>query len=246
MNKPLIGITAYSYHRPDSGWLYDVCYRGNARAIERAGGLPVLIPTGLPEADLRGIYDRVDAVLLPGGGDVNPQRYHAATQHPTVGGIDDSRDTTEMLMTRWAVDEDRPVLGICRGIQVMNVALGGTLIQDIPSTVAAPLVHDIARDKPRSTRMHDVTIEPGTRLAQIVGTAALPVNSLHHQAIATPAAPVKITACAPDGVPEALEVPERSFVLAVQWHPEDMIDDEPRMQRLFEAFVSAARDRMRR
>lgn len=244
MKKPLIGITAYSYVRPDSGWLYDVCYRGNARAVERAGGLPVLIPSGLDEATLRGIYDRMDGILLPGGGDVNPKRYTSGTQHPTVGSIDDSRDTTELLMTRWAVAEDVPVFGICRGIQIMNVALGGTLIQDIPSALHTDLRHDISRDLPRSTIMHEVAIKPGTRLAQIIGSTTVPVNSLHHQAIEQPAPAVSIVAHATDGVPEALEIPDKQFVMAVQWHPEDMLDGDERMQHLFDAFVQAARQRV--
>lgn len=245
MKKPLIGITAYSYVRPDSGWLYDGCYHGNSRAIERAGGLPVLIPSGLDAATLRGIYDRMDAILLPGGGDVNPRRYTNGEQHPTVSYIDDNRDTTELLMARWAVEEDRPVFGICRGIQVMNVALGGTLIQDIPSAVHTELKHSVPNGAPRSTIMHEVTVREGTRLAEIIGTAPVPVNSLHHQAIEQPAPIVTIAAHATDGVPEALEIPDKHFVMAVQWHPEDMLDVDARMQQLFDAFVQAAREKMR-
>jgi putative glutamine amidotransferase len=244
MRKPLIGITAYEFIRPE-GWLYDVCYRANSKAIEHAGGLPVLIPASMSSETLRGIYERVDAVLLPGGGDVDPARYTSETQHSTVGGIDAKRDNAELLMTQWAVEEDRPVFGICRGIQVMNVALGGTLIQDIPSATHTQLTHDTPHTEPRSTLLHEVEIESNSKLASILGTTHIPVNSLHHQAIATPSPAIRITAHAPDGIPEAMELPGKTFAMAVQWHPEDLVNNDERMQKLFDAFVAAARDRMR-
>lgn len=245
MKQPLIGITAYSYTHPNTGWLYDVSYRGNSQAIQRAGGLPVLIPATLDETTLRGIYERVDAILLPGGGDVEPSRYTSDNRHPTVGSVDPARDNAEILMARWAADEDRPVFGICRGIQVMNVALGGTLIQDISTTIQTNLIHDLPHTEPRETIMHDVEIKTGTRLANILGVTTIPVNSLHHQAISAAAPGVNIVATAPDGIVEALEIPDKSFMMAVQWHPEDMLDVDSRMQRIFDAFVQAAREKMR-
>jgi putative glutamine amidotransferase len=245
MKQPLIGITAYSYTKPSNGWLYDVCYRGNSQAIQRAGGLPVLIPAVLDDASLRAIYERMDAILLPGGGDVEPTRYTSDAPHPKVGSVDPLRDNAEILMAQWAADEDRPVFGICRGIQVMNVALGGTLIQDIGSTIPTDLTHNLSSSQPRATIMHEVQIKTGTRLADILGTTHIPVNSLHHQAVATPAPGTTVVANAPDGVIEALEVPDKAFMMAVQWHPEDMLDVDNRMQRLFDAFVQAARENMR-
>lgn len=242
--RPLIGITAYSRIREGYGWLYNVSYSKNSRAIEQAGGLPVLIPADVSQETLRGLYDRLDGVLLPGGGDIAPTAYHAPEKHKTVSGVDTQRDVSELLMTRWAINDDLPVFGICRGIQVMNVALGGTLIQDIPTHINTDLTHDIPKSQPRSTLLHDVTIESGTRLADILGETTVTVNSLHHQALQDLASGFEITATAPDGIIEAIEMPDKTFVLAVQWHPEDIYEDDVRMMRLFESFVESARKRL--
>jgi len=243
MLRPLIGITTYKRKSEETGWQYDVSYAQNARAIEAAGGLPVLIPAALSLESLRAIYERLDGVLLPGGGDVDPACYEQEA-HPTVNRVDEDRDRTEIAMTRWAVADDLPLFGICRGIQVMNVALGGTLVQDIPSQVQTELRHDIPNDLPRSTRLHEVTIDEASRLAHILGTTRTQVNSLHHQAVGAAAPGVQITAHAPDGIVEAMELPDKRFVLAVQWHPEDMVGDDEAMRRLFAEFVEAARQRM--
>jgi putative glutamine amidotransferase len=244
MLRPLIGITAYTRGWVEKGWDYDVSYASNATAVEAAGGLPVLIPAKVSLDTLRGIYERLDGVLLPGGGDVAPELYRA-DRHTTTGNIDNDRDRTEIALTRWAMEDDVPTFGICRGIQVMNVALGGTLKQDIPSMVQTDLMHDIPDGEPRSRILHTVTFQPKSRLADIVGENTVDVNSLHHQSIEEPASSAVVTAYAPDGVPEALEVPDRQFIMAVQWHPEDLIDDT-RMLNIFKAFVEAARQRMAR
>lgn len=241
--KPLIGITAYSYLRPPSDWRYDVCYGEYAQVVERAGGLPVLIPAHLQTESLREIYQRVDAVMLPGGGDVNPSRY-ATTRHETVGGVDDLRDNAEFHLAEWTLTDDRPLLGICRGMQVMNCVLGGSLIQDIPSAVGQAVSHNQPRTEARTNIKHEVTIDADSRLAHIMGDTRVPVNSLHHQAIDVVAPGVRITAHAPDGVIEAMEVPDKYFALGVQWHPEDLTADA-RIMRLFTAFVEAARERVR-
>jgi len=245
MRQPLIGISAYSYIKPNNGWSYDISYAPNAAAIERSGGLPVLIPSTLDLETLRAIFERLDAVLLPGGGDVNPDQYHAP-RGEILKEVDDLRDKMEIAMTRWSVDEDRPVMGICRGIQVMNVALGGTLVQDIPTHIATDLRHNIqAPDEPRSMLLHDVQLKDGTRLASILGEQQIAVNSVHHQALGNLAPGLHVTAVAPDGISEGVELPDRTFAMAVQWHPEDLIDHDARMQKLFDAFVQAARARMR-
>lgn len=242
MLRPLIGITAYTRDYIEKGWDFDVSYAQNAVAVEAAGGLPVLIPAKVSMETLRAIYERLDGVLLPGGGDVDPSEYQAE-RHPTTGNIDHDRDRTEIALTRWAWEDSLPAFGICRGIQVMNVALGGSLIQDVPSLVAQPLRHDLDPGETRSRILHDVTLAEDSRLAQIIGQAQVPVNSIHHQAIETPAPVLRVVGHAPDGVIEAVEVAEKPFFAAVQWHPEDMIDDE-RMLRVFRAFVEAARERM--
>lgn len=242
--RPLIGITAYTRKLQNSPWDYDASYASNATAIEKAGGLPVLIPAKVSEETLRAIYDRLDGVLLPGGGDVDPTEY-GADKHPTTDNIDHDRDRTEMTLARWALQDGKPTFGICRGIQVMNVALGGTLLQDIPSEVQTDLTHDLPRGEPRATVLHEVTLELDSRLGQILGAQRVPVNSLHHQAVSKPAPNVRLTAYSPDGIVEALEVPSHPFMLAVQWHPEDMVDDDERMLELFKAFVAQARAAMK-
>jgi putative glutamine amidotransferase len=241
MPRPLIGITAYTRDYIEKGWDFDVSYAQNAVAVEAAGGLPVLIPAKVSIETLRAIYERLDGVLLPGGGDVDPLVYEAEP-HPTTGNIDHDRDRTEIALTRWALEDKLPTFGICRGIQVMNVALGGSLIQDVPSLVAYPLRHDLDPGETRSRILHDVTLAEDSHLARIIGQSRVPVNSIHHQAIERPAPMLRVVGHAPDGVIEAVEIPEMPFFMAVQWHPEDMIDDE-RMLRVFRSFVEAASER---
>ncbi len=235
--QPLIGITTSTYVADGTGWEYNRAFVPIIRAVERAGGLPVLIPLRIADDTLRAIYARLDGVLLPGGGDVRPSAYQAEA-HPLTGNIDDRRDQVEISLAQWAVRDDQPVLGICRGHQVLNVALGGTLVQDIPSQVTTTINHD--GSKPRGLPAHDVTIDPASRLAGIIGSTRLAVNSLHHQSVEQPAPDMCVTAHAPDGVIEGLEMPDKRFVLSVQWHPEDMFEDDPAMLRIFQSFVGAA------
>ncbi len=236
MAKPLIGVTTASF-TSDAGWEYNRAYVAIIQAVEEAGGLPVLIPISVQDEALREIYERLDGILLPGGGDVRPNIY-GADMNPLTDNIDDVRDHAEIKITRWAVDDDLPVLGICRGHQVVNVALGGTLIQDVPSEVGSGVDHNVTF--PRDTRAHEVNIDPGSRLASIIGSTTVKVNSLHHQSVEVAAPDVCVTAYSPDGVVEALEMPDKKFVLSVQWHPEDLYRDDPAMKRLFKSFVEAA------
>ncbi len=240
MTRPLIGITAASF--VVKGKPYHRGYAPNVAAIAAAGGLPVYVPPGLDDETLRELYERLDGLLLPGGPDVRPSVY-GQPQHPMTLVIDDPRDALELTLARWAAEDDLPVLGICRGHQVLNVALGGTLVQDIPSQVETTLKHDQPDGLPRANRLHTVEIAEDSHLASILSETRLSVNSLHHQSVAEVAPAVKVTATAPDGVVEALEVPGKPFMLSVQWHPEDLYAEDPAMARLFEAFVSAARAR---
>jgi len=237
--KPLIGITTAS-NIIATGALYNQAYTGNVMAIEAAGGLPVLIPIRIQADTLRALYERVDAILLPGGRDINPQRYQAAP-HPATHTPDDMRDEAEITLARWAVEDDRPLLGICRGHQLLNVALGGTLIQDVATETATAITHDTPRDLPRHFVAHEVTVNPESRLAGILETTQVGVNSLHHQSVKAAAPGTRITAHAPDGIIEGLELPDRRFVLSVQWHPEDMYPIDRSALNLFVAFVEAAR-----
>lgn len=234
---PLIGITTARFVSPDTGWRYNRGYEGCIKAVAQAGGLPVLIPVSVDDTVLRAIYDRLDGVLLPGGGDIDPVYYNAAS-HPATYEIDKHRDDLEIRLARWSLEDDLPLFGICRGHQVMNVAFGGTLVQDIPSEVETQFNHNV-RDN-RQTHAHDVEIAPDSRLARIIGSTRLGVNSVHHQSVGKAAPNTCVTAYAPDGVVEAMEMPERKFVLSVQWHPEDLFEDDPAMMRLFTAFVEAA------
>ena len=236
---PLVGITTGIFVHPTRGWEYNRVYVPVIRAVTDAGGLPVLIPVSVNDEVLHGIYGRLDAILLPGGGDVRPSVYGAET-HPLTHYIDDARDHVEIQLAQWAARDDLPLMGICRGNQVMNVAFGGTLVQDIPSQIETTFQHDISEGMPRDTLLHEVEIDPTSRLASIVGETRWKVNSLHHQSVERPAPSLCVTAHAPDGVVEGLEMPDKKFVLSVQWHPEDLYEHDPAMTRLFRAFVEAA------
>lgn len=243
--RPLIGITAYDYIMPKNNSRYDVSYGQNAAVVEQAGGLPVLIPSHCSPETLRAIYERLDGVLLPGGGDIDPRHYQQEAQGDVLKAVNPARDAMELALAQWAVEDDLPLLGICRGIQVMNVALGGTLVQDIPSQLRTDLQHDLnTKEHPRSTRLHPVTITGESRIGAILGRGDVEVNSLHHQAIDKLAPGAVATSYSPDGIVESLELPDKHFALAVQWHPEDLQDDE-RMRKLYQEFVDAARARMK-
>ncbi len=236
--RPLIGITSSDWIG-ERGKPYHRGYAANAYAIADAGGLPVYIPTNLPEALLRDLYERLDGLLLPGGPDVDPA-YYGADRHAKTIEIDLPRDELELTITRWAYADDLPIFGICRGHQVLNVALGGTLIQDIPSEVQTLLPHETLPEEPREIIKHDVTLEADSRIAAIMGRTSVGVNSLHHQASERIAPGLVIAGISPDGIIEAAEAPDKRFVLSVQWHPEDLFEQSDAMRRLFAAFVAEA------
>lgn len=233
---PLIGITTHPPSAPDWAELGELRAL-IVQAVERAGGLPVILPLGLSPDTLRGLYRRLDGLLLAGGGDVDPGRY-GADPHPAVAGVDADRDETELALARWAAAERKPLFGICRGPQVLNVALGGTLYRDISEHPGADR-HTFWPNLPRDLRPHPVRIEEDSILARLVGEPVITVNSLHHQACRQLGAGLRTVAVAPDGLIEAIEVAGHPFALAVQWHPE-CLPDAPEMQRLFAGFVQAA------
>jgi putative glutamine amidotransferase len=208
-------------------------------AIVAAGGVPVLIPLGLSEVDLLAIFERIDGLLLPGGGDVDPAEYQAHAPE-LANSIDLDRDRVELLLARTAVAQQKPMLAICRGIQVLNVALGGTLYEDIFELMPGALRHDNYGKRPRNYLAHNVTIQPGSLLARQLGKGETAVNSLHHQGIHRLAPELCATALAPDGLIEAVEVPNHPFALGIQWHPENLIHDDPAMLALFKGLVAAA------
>jgi putative glutamine amidotransferase len=244
--QPLIGVTTAVRTIGSSGITHCTAYTAILTSLERAGALPVMIPSNVSDSTLRAIYERLDGVLLPGGGDIDPVYFHEE-RHPETGEADTLRDNAEVQLVRWAVADDLPLFGICRGHQVINVAMGGTLIQDIPSQVQHDKLraHQLPDDQPRNWRGHDILLLDGqSRLAQIVGEISLPVNSIHHQAVREAAAGFVVTAQSEDGLVEAMEMPDKRFALSVQWHPEDLAADDPHMQALFDAFVRACAERI--
>ena len=234
--QPLIALTATRQTHLKRAPTYEIP-QAYLDAILAAGGLPILLPASLPLAALPELVARYDGFVLSGGGDVDPALYGGRLD-AAVHSIDPERDTFERSLITLVLEADKPLLAICRGVQILNVALGGSLHEDIPSQLPAALRHDWYPNYPRDYLVHKVEIEPGSRLAGILGTHTLRTNSLHHQAIRQPAPGLKVVGRAEDGVIEAVELPGKRIAIGVQWHPE-CLPEEPAMRRLFKAFVSA-------
>ena len=236
MQAPLIGITTFR-RRKDGQVTQHAISEMYVQAIVRAGGVSVLIPVDLKQAEAQVLIDRLDGLLLSGGGDIMPERY-GGKPHPKVGSMDGDRDELEINLVKLAVEAGLPCLGICRGIQVINVALGGTLYEDIATQYGHPMRHAYYPDWPRDLRAHGVKVEPDSQLVQIAGSMEFEVNSLHHQGLRDIGADLRAVAWAPDGVIEAIELPGHPFGIGVQWHPE-CIPDAPESVAVFDAFVKA-------
>jgi putative glutamine amidotransferase len=237
-DKPLIGITSGRSPSAEVGMRL-VALPSYTHAVEVIGGLPVIIPLDLTLDALQGIYRRLDGVLLPGGGDVAASAYGAPAT-PAIERQDEARDAAEFALCHWAVRDDKPLLAICRGIQVLNVALGGTLYSHIPDEFPTNLEHDRAFLAGRAYLAHTVSVSPDSLLSKALGVAETRVNSMHHQAVRQAADDLRVVARAADGLIEGVEHPRRRFVVGVQWHPEELVDTDPAMRRLFWAFVQAA------
>lgn len=235
MARPVIGVTLDSEQPGGYSKLPWYALRQNyCSAVAAAGGLPILLPHEPEQAD--DYLDRIDGLIVTGGNfDVDPALFGESTRHPTVT-TKDRRTAFELAITRGAVDRDMPVLGICGGQQLLNVALGGTLIQHIPDSVPNALAHE--QPNPRTEPGHTVAVQPGTLLHRIAGADQLPVNSAHHQAVRAVAPGLIVDATAPDGVIEGIEDPRRRFCLGVQWHPEYGISQSD--LRIFTALIEAA------
>lgn len=237
MPKPVIGLTCQLFPEPLARSSVNQQY---VDAVVAAGGAPLLIPIGLDPEALDRIYGLVDAVLLPGGDDVSPKLY-GETPHPRLGDVSEARDSLELDVARRALCDGIPVLGICRGIQLLAVAAGGTLWQDVPSQYEAALGHDI-REHGRDHLCHEIEIEPESRLEHAIGATTATVNSFHHQAVRNVPQGFRVTARAKDGIVEAIESTDDRFVMGVQCHPEGMWrTTAPEFAGLFSAFVEAAR-----
>ncbi len=207
-------------------------------ALDRVGGAPILIPLQLDDDSLRAILARLDGLLLAGGVDVHPNEYGETIQD-FCGAIDEPRDQVELRLTRLALENQLPVFGICRGIQMLNVAAGGSLYQDIAAQLPDALPHPHQKGAPYNRLTHAIEIDAQSRLTRALGVTQVRVNSLHHQSVKQVAPGFRIVARAPDGVIEGIEATNGRFAIGVQWHPEWLQDDDPRMLDLFSAFVRA-------
>jgi putative glutamine amidotransferase len=234
--RPAIGITLDFSKRDQELFSLRDDY---VRSVEAAGGLPLVLAPGKP-GDAGDLLGRVSGLMLTGGGDVDPQAY-GEVPHPKLGRVIPERDAFELALVRTALERGLPVLAICRGQQVLNVATGGTLVQDIPSQLPGANDHD--PDAERWAMAHAVNILPGTRLRAILGADTVAVNSFHHQAVKDPGRGVVVSARAEDGVVEGIEVPGQPFAVGVQWHPEAFWDHGREFQPLFAALVEASRER---
>jgi putative glutamine amidotransferase len=240
--KPLIGCVTYRKIAAQSNPIpLFALMPSYIEAVAAAGGAPVLIPLGLDEATLLTILNQLDGLVLTGGGDIAPEVY-GAEHADMVYDVDRDRDRVELFLAREAVAREKPVLAICRGHQMLNVALGGTLYEDVQEIMPGAMKHDFFGDMPRNHQAHEVTIDPDSKLAATLGRTSIAVNSLHHQGIRDLAPGLVSSAYAPDGLIEGVESPVHPFAVGVQWHPENLIHDEPAMLDLFRGLIQAAVD----
>lgn len=209
-----------------------------ARAIAENGGAPLMIPSIADEEALGAVYEALDGLLLTGGPDIAPESYHHE-RHPLTDAGDAPMEHAEAYLTRRALDDGLPIFGICRGIQTLNVAGGGTLYQDIDDELKTAITHPY-NGLERDYLAHTVRIDEGTRLGRAVGRSEIAVNSLHHQAVRDLAPDFVAAATAPDGLVEAIERPDLPFAVGVQWHPEELYRNDESWAKLFRAFVAAA------
>ncbi len=236
MSSPLIGIT--TQRAATSGSPVVGSPETYIKAVQNAGGLPLLIPLDLTPPELDELFTHLDGILLHGGGDIDPALFHGPA-HAEVYGIDPDRDRVELQLVHQAADSGKPFLGICRGIQVINVALGGTLYTHIHDQHPNALRHDCYPDFPRDYLAHPVRVLENSSLSKILGKSTIETNSLHHQGLDRPAPRLQPVAWAPDGIIEGVELTGHRFGLGVQWHPENL-QAYPEMRALFLALVAAA------
>ena len=241
MGFPVIGITGRVDESACSpGASIVSTSESYVRAVELGGGAPLIVVPHPDEERLRAAFDRLDGLVLSGGGDISPAHY-GEVDSGLLWSVDERRDRAELALAAWALSGGLPVLAICRGIQVLNVAGGGTLVQDVGTQVPGALSHTILAGRPMAAIAHVVEVAENTRLAALFGAGELEVNSAHHQAAKSVGAGLVVTARAPDGVVEGLERPDLPFCVGVQWHPEAMVESRPVMVRLFEGLAQAAR-----
>lgn len=230
---PLIGIT--TYHRDERGYVQLPAQY--AESVRAAGAIPLLIQPGEPHIDR--LMTLLDGIILSGGGDVDPALY-SDESHEQVYWVDQARDQFELKFIQEILAQDKPLLCICRGLQILNVALGGTLIAHISDDETNSIQH---RQPPRDPIMHEIAVQPDSRLAAIMQKDRVSTASWHHQAIADLAPGLEVVAHAPDGIIEAVEMPDHPNLIAVQWHPELTAHQDPTQQQLFNELVRMTHNR---
>jgi putative glutamine amidotransferase len=235
--RPVVGITLGDDDDEKRAGVH-VLREDYVHSVEQAGAVPMVLAPCLPSL-AASLLDRLDGLLLSGGVDVDPALY-GQPRHPKLRHVDRRRDDLELALVGEALRRDMPILAICRGIQVLNVATGGTLIQDLASEISGGKRHD--RAEPRWRRTHEVDAVPDTHLRHVLGEETISVNSIHHQAVGRIGEGLAVSArCPEDGVIEGLEMPARHFVVGVQWHPESFWNRPDSFACLFEAHVEACR-----
>ena len=240
--RPLIGITcsrevggAWGKYSP--GHYMDYTFDEYSRAICSSGGAPVIIPVAQSRESLLTIISSIKGLILSGGPDINPRFYGEETADG-IGEIDDELDRMELAIAKIAFEKNLPLFAICRGLQTLNVSLGGTLYQDINTQIPDVIKH--APNTQKSVNTHTIRIEKQTLLFDIIKRRKIWVNGKHHQAIKDLAPGLKISAVANDGIIEAIEYPTKKFVIGVQWHPEGTWKEDTHSKKLFRAFVKVA------
>lgn len=242
-SRPVIGLVTQSVAaipgERSASWIFSRKY---VEVVAAMGAIPWAIPVLDDASTLQEIFVRLDGVMLTGGADVDPASYGEVKQSYCKSTHPD-RDAVELDLIRFARETRKPILGICRGLQILNVAFGGTLYQDIREQVPAALKHDkelTADSSFRTALVHEVNIKPGTRLYQMLGTSHVAVNSLHHQAIKDLGDGLNACAWSPDGIIEGIESTQDDFILGIQWHPEELMEIHPGMRQLFLRFMEQA------